>query len=295
MNVHIVTYWMGKRKADGRPWPRFVRYLQEGLGWTASHKFDPGAHVNYFAVATTGWRKHAHPWAGRPGNLVCRFGQRPRYGLKARLWDEGMQAVDLRLTEANWFVHDFAEFGWSACVDFFPLEHDLFTIDPKPDIGPPVIGVAGYYAPRGAGCEMAKQLVGYPETREWKVKAAGRGWPIPCKRYKYRDLPKFYQSLDVYLVPRDGQNASTSVFQALACGVPVVIPTGVPVYDEELPSRCGVYRYAAGDFDEMVAQIGVCFDERHCIDRQALRELTKEHTVENFCAQHERVMEEYFG
>ncbi len=295
MKVHMVTYWMGKRRKDGRPWPRFTRYLHKALGWSASHNMHPKADVNYILTATTGWRKHGHPWTHRSGKLACRFGARPRYGLKARLWDEGMRAVDLRLTEAHRFAREFAEFGPSARIIGFPLEHNLFTVVPKPRNAKPTIGVAGYIAPRGAGVEMATQLALYPGTRDWRIKAAGHGWSIPCRRYDYAELPRFYQSLDVYLIPRDGQNGSTSVWQALACGVPIVIPAGVPAMDEDLPNMPGIYRYAMGDFDEMVEQIQRCLDERPTHNRQALRGMTEEQTIERFCAEHKRVFEEQFG
>lgn len=295
MNVHMMTYWMGKRRKDGRPWPRFTRYLYDALGWSADHHFDPAADVNYVLTSTTGWRKHAHPWLHRTGKLACRFGGRPPYGLKARLWDEGMKAVSLRLTEAQRFVHEFAEYGPVARLPFFAFERDLFTIVPRAQNARPTVGVAGYMAPRGMGIEMAKHLACYPDAQDWRIKAAGTGWPIPHKFYTYDKLPQFYQSLDVYLLARQGQNGSTSVFQALACGIPVVIPSDVPATDEELPNMPGVYRYAMGDFDEMVEMLQRCIDERPMHNRGALRATTAEMTIENFCAEHERVFEEHFG
>ena len=295
MNVHMVTYWKGKRRNDGRPWPRFTRYLHDALGWTYDHHFDPKAGVNYVLTSTTGWRRWAHPWSHRSGKLACRFGGRPEYGLKARLWDEGMRAVDLRVTEAHQFADEFAEFGPSARLPFFAFERDLFTIGKKPQNTKPTIGVAGFAAPRGMGVEMAKHLAGYPDAQGWRIKAAGEHWPIPHKLYAYDKLPRFYQSLDVYLLARQGQSASTSVWQALACGVPVVIPRGVPAMSENLPSMSGIYWYDMGDFDEMVEQIQCCLDERGRHDREWMRSWTKEQTIEKFCAEHERVFEEHFG
>ncbi len=290
----MVTYWKGKRTNDGRPWPRFTRYLHDALGWTYDHHFDPKADVNYVLTSTTGWRRWAHPWAHRSGKLACRFGGRPPYGLKARLWDEGMKAVDLRVTEAEHFAHEFSEFGPSARLPFFAFERDLFTIAPRPTNAKPTIGVAGFAAPRGMGVEMAKHLAWYPDAQDWRIKAAGTGWPIPCKRYEYKKLPAFYQTLDVYLVARQGRSGSTSVFQALACGVPVVIPTGVPAYDE-LPHKHGIYRYQMGDFDFMVARIRQCIANQSTHDPEALRTLTKDMTIENLRTEHERVFNEHFA
>ena len=295
MNVHMVTYWKGKRAKDGRPWPRFTRYLHDALGWSYDHHFDPKADVNYVLTSTTGWRRHAHPWSQRSGKLACRFGGRPEYGLKARLWDEGMRAVDLRVTEAHLFADEFAEYGPSAQLPFFAFEHDLFTIGPRPTNAKPTIGVAGYAAPRGMGVEMAKHLACYPGARNWRIKAAGEGWPIPHKRYAYDKLPAFYQSLDVYLLARQGRSASTSVWQALACGIPVVIPRGVPAMQESLPVTSGIYRYPMGDFDAMCEAIQRCLDERPRHDREWLRSWTAAMTPKNLCAEHKRVFDEHFG
>lgn len=291
----MVTYWKGKRRNDGRPWPRFARYLHKALSWTYDHHFNPKADVNYFMVATTGWRRKAHPWTERSGKMACRFGDRPPYGLKARLWDEGMLAVDLRVTEAHRFAHEFAEFGPSERLPFFAFERDLFTIGPKPQNAKPTIGVAGFAAPRGMGVEMAKHLAYYPDARDWRIKAAGTGWPIPCKRYDYHKLPAFYGSLDVYLLARQGRSASTSVFQALACGVPVVIPVGMPAMSELLPFMRGIYRYSMGDFDGMIWKLRRCLQNAGKHDREALRALTEDMTSKNLCAEHERVFEEHFG
>ncbi len=294
VRVHMVTYWKGKRRNDGRPWPRFTRYLHDALGWSYDHHFDPKADVNYVLTSTTGWRRWAHPWSHRSGKLACRFGGRPDYGLKARLWDEGMRAVDLRVTEAHQFAHEFAEYGPSAVFPYFAFERDLFTIGARPQNAKPTIGVAGYWAPRGMGVEMAKHLAWYPGARDWRIKAAGTGWPIPHKRYAYDKLPAFYQSLDVYLLARQGRSASTSVWQALACGVPVVVPSGVPAYDE-LPQTFGIYRYPMGDFDCMVAALRICLDNRGKHNRQALRDATKDMTIEKLCAEHKRVFDEHFA
>jgi len=294
MNVHMVTYWKGKREGDGRPWPRFVRYLHRGLGWTYDNHFDASADVNYMLIPTTGWQKHAHPWAHRSGKLACRFGGRPEYGLKARLWDEGMRAADLRVTEAHQFAAEFAEYGPSVRLPFFAFERDLFTMARRARRTRPTIGVAGYAVPRGLGGEMIRHLVLYPDTRHWRIKAAGNEWPIPHKLYAYRDFPRFYRSLDVYLLVRHTRSASTTVFQALACGIPVVLPSGVPAYDE-LPQVFGIYRYPMGDFDAMVDTLRVCIGNLGKHNRKALRGVTKDMTPEKLCAEHERVFKEHFG
>lgn len=294
MNVHMVTYWKGKRAKDGRPWPRFTRYLHDALGWTYDHHFDPTADVNYVLTSTTGWRRWAHPWLQRSGKLACRFGGRPDYGLKARLWDEGMLAVDLRVTEAHQFAQEFAEYGPSARLPFFAFERDLFTIRERPTNAKPTIGLAGFAAPRGMGVEMAKHLACYPDAQDWRIKVAGEKWPIPHKLYAYHKLPGFYQSLDVYLLARQGRSASTSVFQALACGVPVVVPSGVPAYNELL-NAFGIYRYPMGNFDDMVDVLRICLGNLRKHNRQMLRGVTVGMTPENLCAEHERVFEEHFG
>lgn len=297
MNVHMVTHWVDKR-SHRQPWPRLVRYLQDGLGWTASHKADPEMDVNYILTYSVGWRRYADPWRlyeelGTP--LVCRIGERPPYGIKARLWDQATEIVNLRLTESKQYLGMLAQYGDAAKVELFPVERDLFTISRRAPNERPTIGVVGYTVPNGRkGSVLVNELAHYPGARQWRVKGAGRGWPVKTTEYKYHDLGRFYNSLDVHLCPTVSGDSPTSPFEALACGVPLVIPRGVGLLDE-LPDTHGIYRYEMGDFDDMVATLRRCIDERGTHDREALRALTENMTVEKLCEDHRQAFQNAFG
>lgn len=297
MNVHMVTHWMGKRSAK-QPWPRLVRYLQKYLGWSASHKLDRQADVNYILTYTVGWQRNIDPWKTWQewgGPLVCRIGERPEYGLKARLWDEAVDASDLRLVEAAKYVHMLSEYGLTEQVELFPVERGLFAITESLPHSRPTIGVVGYCATGGRkGERLVKELAHYPGARHWRVKAAGRGWPVETKEYHYRDLPRFYQSVDVHLCPTVSRDSPTSPYEALACGIPVVLPQGVDLLDE-LPSIHGIYHYEMGDFDAMYEALRRCIADLTTHDREALRAVTRHMTVEAFCKGHQDVFEKHFG
>jgi len=297
MNVHMVTQWKGKRKLTA-PWPRLVHYLQKYLGWSASHDLDHLADANYILTYTVGWRKYAHPWEvwrAWGGPLVCRIGERPPYGLKARLWDEGVKGADLRLTEAWSFIPMLAQYGPSERMMLFPVNRDLFVIAERPRHERPTIGVVGYCVPTGRkGQVLIKELAQYPDAQQWRIKAAGAAWPVKTKEYRYEELPCFYQSLDIHLCPTISQDSPTSPFEALACGVPVVLPRGVPLLDE-LPEMRGIYRYEQGNFDAMYEALKQCAADLGTHDREALRAITQGMTVEVFCEEHRVAFEKHFG
>ncbi len=297
MRVHMVTHWMGHRNAK-QPWPRLVRYLKEYLGWSASYKLDRQADVNYILTYSVAWQRDIDPWETWRewgGPLACRIGERPEYGLKARLWDQAVQASDLRLTEAAKYVHMLSEYGPTEQVELFPVERDLFIIaEPQPH-SRPTIGVVGYCATGGRkGERLVKDLAHYPGPEHWRVKAAGGGWPVQTKEYHYRHLPRFYQSLDVHLCPTVSRDSPTSPYEALACGIPVVLPRGVDLLDE-LPSVHGIYRYTMGDFDAMYEALRQCIDELGTHDREALRAVTEHMTIKAFCKGHQDVFKKHFG
>ena len=295
MKVHMVTHWMGYR-GPKQPWPRIVRYLRDHLGWSASYKLDPGADVNYILTYSVGMRRYDHPWDVWRGPTACRFEERPAYGLKARLWDEGINTASLRLSEARRHTEWLQQFGPAARVRFFPVERDLFMPVDRPKHEKPTIGVVGYCSGMTGrkGQVLVNQLAHYPGAQHWRVKAAGMGWPVKTTEYHYRDLPRFYQSLDVHLCPTLSRDSPTSPYEALACGVPLVIPRGVPLLDE-LPFTLGVYRYEQGDFDDMFRMLAQCIDELGTYDRQALRDLTVDMTPHNLCFDHERIFAAHFG
>jgi len=78
--------------------------------------------------------------------------------------------------------------------------------------------------------------------------------------------------------------------EALSCGVSVVVPRGVGLLDE-LPQVLGIHRYERGDAGSLMKAFGKAVKARPEVEREALRAVTEGYTVENWCAEHRRVME----
>jgi len=79
--------------------------------------------------------------------------------------------------------------------------------------------------------------------------------------------------------------------EALACGVPIVIPQSVGMLDE-LPELPGIYRYKCGDYDDLRAACQLALSERGTHDREALRQVVAHHTPVNWCAAHVAAFED---
>jgi hypothetical protein len=73
-----------------------------------------------------------------------------------------------------------------------------------------------------------------------------------------------------------------TTLEAMACGVPVVIPSGVGIHDE-IPDVRGVYRYKRGDYKSLRSAFGLALAERGSVDPLALNKATLPHSVEAWC------------
>jgi len=67
-------------------------------------------------------------------------------------------------------------------------------------------------------------------------------------------MPAFYQNLDLYLCTALIEGIPMPPLEALACGVPVVIPRGVGLLDS-LPEMPGIAHYQAGDVTDMAEAV----------------------------------------
>lgn len=303
MRVNVVIHW-DERKTKGRKRGaihRMAGYLRRIEGWTVTGKLDAAANVNYVFGYADRWKSEANPWqkyCNWPGRLAGYFTHREPVGIKHRLWDQAAETVDLRITESRKYARLLAPYGPTEQATI-PVERDMFTLKGRLKNDRPTIGVSGYCPISGRkGNMLVYELARYPLADSWRIVAAGRGWPVPTVMYKWQDLPRFYQGLDVYLCSSLCEGGPLGVFEALSCGIPVVIPRGVGALDE-LPSVRGIYHYHVGDFDEMCDCLWRCIHD-WCLhnwgtnDRQALRDLTSGMTPEKFCEDHQRIFEKHF-
>ncbi len=298
MNVNIVVPWnlanLKGRKVGAIH--RFAFYLRKRLGWPITNKLRSGA-VNYVFEYVDAWKTEADPWRKYrewAGPLACYFTHQEPTGIKHRLWRDAAKIVDLRVAQSARVAKVLGEYG-RAVQAAIPVERKRFCLAPRTKASRPLIGVSGYCPISGRkGQSLVYELAHYPLARSWKILAAGRKWPVPTTMFKWCDLPRFYQQLDVYLCPSLCEGGPLGVFEALSCGTPVVVPQGVGALDE-LPDMPGIYRYAVGDFDAMYRALHWCIKDLGAHDREALRATTEHMTVEAFCEDHRQAFEIAFG
>lgn len=275
--VHVIC---SQREAD-RILPRMARHLTVLDGWTMGAKPDPTAEVNYYL----GYTELAG--AKVPDTKTAAYFTHRETGAKGELWDRLAPAVDLRIVTAEQYRTMLEPFGLTVQAPP-PVELDHFTpaAQPRQRAGKtkPVIGVSGWvYAGGRKGEKLVRQVVAAMGKHvEWR--GAGKGWPVPTQRYSWADLPDFYRSLDVYFCAATVEGVPMPPLEALACGVPVVIPGGVGMLDD-LPERSGVFHYKADDLKDALAALeaAAC---RVAIDYEGLRRIVAGYTPEAWRAAH---------
>src|SRR5688500_14181172 len=104
--------------------------------------------------------------------------------------------------------------------------------------------------------------------------------------YPWDKLPGFYRSLDVYLCAATIEGVPMPPLEAMACGVPVVIPWDVGMLNE-LPGHKDIYRYKAGDLESLLEalQSAVSFGSR---DPDGLRAAVSDYSIDNWREGHAR-------
>jgi len=277
---------------DDRVIPRFARYLRDRLGWTLSAAPKPG----YDAYYLSGYfeAQVCQPWPESP--VAAYFTHReeePPGNAKAKLYDAIARRVDLRIATAQIYAEGLGGYGPTVQVHP-PVERERFTI-PRQSAQPPAslrAGFSGYtYRNKRKGEDLARRLLEMPIAQKLDWRASGRGWPVATRRLSWREMPEFYQSLDILVCTSRVEGVPMPVLEALSCGVSVVIPRGVGLLDE-LPSCPGIYRYQRGDLDGLALALERAVETRSSVDRELLRSATEPYTVEAWCDEHRTAVHE---
>lgn len=261
--------------------PRFARYLADGLGWTLTAKPVPAdAHylMGYFETQV------CPTWPAGP--VASLFTHREEADeSKARLYDQIAQRVQLRVAMCRLYAGPLAELG-PTIQPPLPVERDRFVIAARPRRARPVVGFSGYtYKTHRKGEDLTNGVVNSPVGRRVDWVASGRGWPVKMRGYTWKDMPGFYQGLDVLVCPSRVEGGPMPVLEALSCGVRVVVPRGVGILDE-LPDAHGIYRYRKGDVTSMQVALDAAAFLTRAVDRDVLRTVTEPYTVAAWCAGH---------
>jgi len=200
------------------------------------------------------------------------------------------QMVDLRICMNAQQLPELSKYGPTVQIPL-PLETERFTIVPRRH-SQPVLGVSGYtYASGRKGEAMVGQLAEAIKDVQWH--ASGRGWPVHTKMYKWDEMPKFYQMLDLFICTSSVEGGPMTTLEALATGCPVVIPQEVGLHPE-LPDIDGIFRYPRDDYHKLLKTVERAIEyvrEGH-IDREALRAATAPHSVAAWCDGNRRAFDD---
>ncbi len=288
--IHIVC----TRPNADRILPRLARYLTVDTGWTLSERPDPKADLNYglnyleFSQNNRGW--HETPVAAWFTHYDTANAP------KAAQWDFAAAAVDLRTVTAEQYAAILRPHGPTRTV-YPPVELDRFTPRAPKETKRPVVGLSGYVdrEPR-KGRDLVSRLAYSKLAETIELRACGRGWPAPLKTesYPWDQMPEYYRSLDVYLCTATLEGVPMPPLEAMACGVPVVIPRGVGLLDE-LPSVENIYRYRAGDYQDMEVALAQAVDAArrgpYGVNVESLRGVASRFTPEGWTRGHQEAFE----
>lgn len=258
--------------------PRKARHLAEGNGWSLGDRPDPGAEINYYfcyieyAERFTDWRKKT---------LTAAYFTHLETGtgFKENFWRISSEQVNIRLCSSA----KYSAILPTPVYRVRPPVDPAFTILERDKNTHFVIGVSGFVDRSGRkGEKLVKRLSGDMKGSV-DIIASGQGWPVPTTLHPLSYLPTWYNSLDLFLCTSSIEGVPMPPLEALACGVPVVIPRDVGLLDD-LPDTAGIYRYDNRDYDNLLSVVRQAMDERH--DREALRQAVSEYTPERWCADH---------
>lgn len=283
MRVHIIT----NDTTSDQILARLARKLLELPDWSASETPDPSADLNYYFPYLWYDGFHGTPVAAWFTHLE-ETGRR-----KISLWQNVSRVADLRMTSAKIYETHLAEIGPTRFVTT-PLDRDKFKPGPAhPARERKVVGTSGFvYASGRKGEGLIRQLMASPLGKTIDLVASGEGWPCHTRLYDWTRVQEFYQALDVYICTSTVEGIGYGPLEALACGVPVVIPRGVGVFDE-LPGAQNLFRYKAGDFGDLCRMIERALAEP--VNRDSLRAITARFSDEAWQQGHMRAFQELLG
>ena len=278
MNVHIVCQNTGDHVLA-----RMADALVTETGWSLSTKPERRVDINLFLPYLI-YRSCPHT---RTGAYFTHREVNDRN--KARTWDNVEGWVDLRLYTARQYVNP----ARPSAVVRPPVDRDKFR-PPSAwrKFGMGRVGVSGMTYKTG---RKGEQLVtALDECRrsgqiDIELVASGRGWGVPTERYAWELMHEFYWSLDVLICTSIVEGVPMPPLEAMACGVPVLIPRGVGMLDD-IPEHPAVYRYETGNFVSMVEALTMALRIRKCgrdarrLVADELRSLTAPYTAANWAA-----------
>ena len=258
--------------------------------WTLSESPNPNADVNHFSSYIEFAERHSDFKATRTSAFFTHFEKGTPY--KEFWWDLAAENIEMHITCAKQYARMLKPSGLVKVVRP-PLDHKAFYPQSRKMKDIPVVGLSGFVDKRSnrKGEGLVARLAASDLGERITLKASGVGWPVQTSRRNVVDLPDFYRRLDLLICTSNREGIPMPPLEALACGIPIVIPTGIGMLDD-LPDIKGIYRYKANDYQELETAIELaCFGDRD-FDVEELVEATAEYTEENYALDHKDAMDD---
>lgn len=287
LDVNIVC----RNYQDDRVIPRFCRYLSDNFGWNVTSSPDYNADLIYLSGYFES--QMVKVWPDKPvAAYFTHLETQPPGNGKAKLFHAIARRVQLRIATAAMYSKILTQYGDTVQVNAAVERHNFIIPKRKQQNKRLTVGLSGYSYRNGRkGENIAKSIVRSEHGRCVDWKASGRGWPVPTRKYKWSEMPGFYQSLDILMVTSTVEGVSMPPLECLSCGVSVVLPRGVGLFDE-LPDVRGIHRYKCGDAKDAIKALGKAIEVRPTVDRAALRAVTEPFSIMAWCEQHRAAFEE---
>lgn len=285
MKVNIISPELGQ----DRILPRLAQLLADGTGWSISDKPWDGANLNYFIVYID-YAQNFSDW--RKTKLAAYFSHfEPEVTYKRFWWETAEPLIDIKTYTADQYGDIVS--GEKIKVTP-PIDQTVFDIQDKPKHDKPVIGVSGFVDRRtGRKGERLLAKLAYDLDGEVEFVASGDGWPVKHINRQFDGLTKFYNSLDAYLCTSLIEGIPIPPLEALACGIPIIVPRGVGMLDE-LPSIDGVTRFQCGNYEDLLNATKEAVEGLGKHDRQELRGAVAKYTPEAWIDSHVKGFEKKF-
>jgi len=278
--VHIVC----SSFEGSRILPRMARMLRDHLGWTLSSEPDPTADLNYAFPYLELRHKHDLP-------MISLFTHREDTApKKVTFWDRQAARSRLRICWTPMYEEDLKQHGLTRRI-LPPLDRDFFApvscASARSRYSAKLaVGVSGFvYGGGRKGEGLVEEVLHTKTGKQFAWNAIGRGWPVPTHGVPYQKLAEWYSSLDIYFCPSLIEGIPYGPLEALACGIPVVIPRHVGLLDD-LPDVPGIVRYDAGDAESATQAFAELAGSLETVRRDELRTVTEPYTIEGWIKGH---------
>jgi len=271
--------------------PRLANTLARTRGWEVGRTPRGDADLNHFSVYIEYGETYRN-WNSTP--TAAYFTHFEGYNRnKARWWEYTLKKVDLCITTSLMYKEMLINQGAKKVFQVHPPIDSRFIIADPPVTNMPIVGVSGFIPKRYGdrkGADLLNQLRSRPVMSKVHLIASGGGWPniVSC-RYSLEKLPRFFQGLSILLCTSLIEGNPMPPLEALACGIKIVIPTGVGLLDE-LPKIDGIYRYEKGNVKQMEKALKRAINSGD-VDRQALRHSVANYTEERWISDHQEAFE----